>query len=233
MISKTIIKPSLILTAVVFVSSLALSHVYNITAPSISKQKAEREREALFVVLPGFTVDEEKIDERDGSMFHYWVGEKKNEDGTVSAAYAFITENPGYSGEIRSMVGLSGDGHILGIYIIEQSETPGLGARAIESLDDNTILDVIRNIINGKKTESNNNYPWFQRQFAGLNVKEKISIEKKGDWTPEKGQALLDGNAITAITGATITGRAVIKSIEQGYARLSSILEKKKESEVK
>ena len=211
MIFKNVIKPSLILAAVVFASSFALSHVHKITAPAIEKQKAGKEKEALFIILPGFAIGDEKTDVRDDRVFRYWVGEKKNEDDTVSEAYAFITASPGYSGDIRSIVGISGEGDIIGIYIIEQTETPGLGTRAVESSDDGP--------------------PWFQRQFAGLNVERKISIEKLGDWTPEIAQTLSDANAITAITGATITCRAVIKSIEEGYARLSLVLGKKKEKE--
>jgi len=230
LIFRTIIKPSLILTGVVFASSFALSHIYKITEPSITRQKAEKEKEALLIVLPDFAIGEEKTDIRDDSVFHYWVGEKKNEDTTVSVAYAFITESQGYSGEIRSMIGIGADGHIIGIYIIEQTETPGLGARAVEGSASSTIWGSLRKMINGEEIEPDG-YPWFQRQFVGLNAKQEIHIEKIGDWTPEKEQALLDRNAITAITGATITGRAVIKSIEQGCERLSSILEKELEKE--
>ena len=232
MIFKNIIKPSLIITGVVFAASLALSHVYKITEPSITKQKAEKEREALFVVLPDFAIGEEKTDVMNGDTFRFWVGEKKNEDDTVSTAYAFITENPGYSGAIRSMVGIDAAGHIIGIYIIEQTETPGLGARAVEGSASNTVWSALGKIISGQEIEPDG-YPWFQRQFAGLNAAQKIYIEKMGDWTPEKEQALLSKNAITNITAATITGDAVIKSIERGYARLSSILEKEKETEAR
>ncbi|MDR3236896.1 MAG: FMN-binding protein [Spirochaetia bacterium] len=219
--SAGIIKPSLILTVTAFVAAFALSHVNKITAPAIARQTADREREALSVVLPGFAAGNEKTDGSGDNAFRYWEGEKNVDDAAVKA-YAFITSSPGYSGDVKSMVGVDSEGKILGIYIIEQSETPGLGARAAEIASSRTIWDIGK-ILSGKLKEEKT-HPWFQRQFAGLSAGEKIKIEKAGDWTPAKEQALLEKNAITAITGATITGRAVIAGIEKGYERLRYVL---------
>jgi electron transport complex protein RnfG len=220
---NTLIKPTIIITVIAFISAFTLSHVEKITTPAIQARKADKQKAALAVVLHGFTVGDEIIATASGAPFHYWVGEKKNadDDGTVSLAYAFITASPGYSGNVESMVGVDDTGKILGIYIIEQKETPGLGARCMEVVSRYTIWD-LPEIFSGKsKTEA---VPWFQQQFTGRQANDKIHIVKLGDWTAEKEQQLLEHNAITAITGATITGRAVINSINSGYAALREIL---------
>ena len=43
---------------------------------------------------------------------------------------------------------------------------------------------------------------------------------KKGDWNPDLRDELLKKNAISAITGATITTRAVRDGIETGFQLL-------------
>lgn len=48
-------------------------------------------------------------------------------DGKISA-YAYETVAPdGYSGNIRLLVGLTPQGDVLGVRVLEHAETPGLG----------------------------------------------------------------------------------------------------------
>ena len=220
---KTIVKPTFILTMVAFIAAFTLVNVNNITKDAIKQNKIAKEKSAIAIILPGFEIGNEQSVE----SFRYWVGEKKNSErpGDIQKAYAFVTSSPGYSGAVESMVGVDSEGKILGIYIITQTETPGLGARCVEVVNPYFIWDM-PDIFSGKidTSEVDNEMPWFQRQFTGLNIKSDIRIVKEGDWTEEKGAKLLEQNAITSITGATITGRAVITGIKNGYASLQKIL---------
>lgn len=228
---RNIIKPALILTAVGFISALILSHVDKITAPGILLQKAEKEKLALSIVLPGYTAGEEQQISADNFTLRYWVGIKPVEqtDGSRSVikkvpekAWAFICAFPGYSGDVEVMTGIKADGTITGMYIIAQTETPGLGARCMEQASTDTLWDLPA--ILSRETEEETK-PWFQEQFTGLDSFRKINIQKQGDWTPDKREALAATNSITAITGATITSRAVINAVRKGADVIQKALE--------
>jgi electron transport complex protein RnfG len=218
---NTIVKPALILALVAFISSLALSHIKKITYPSIVKQEREKQERALAVVLPGYSVAEKTTVRPDGAEFVYWPASKE-EDGVTKKGYAFLVSEPGYSGDVVSMVGVDQDGHILGISILQQSETPGLGARCVEIASTSTFFGILLGSDRGK---SEPEAPWFQMQFTGLAAAGPIGIVKKGDWTSEMRDELLQQNCITAITGATITSVTVVKSIEKGVVRLRNVLD--------
>ena len=129
---KSIIKPALVLAVVAFCSSLILSFVREITYPLILQQERDKEQNALMLVLPGFEISEPLVVElENGEEFKYWTGEKI-ENGEAVKGYAFISVNRGYSGDIRSMAGVDENNFVLGISIVQQSETPGLGDRVKE-----------------------------------------------------------------------------------------------------
>lgn len=216
---NTIVKPTLVLGMIALVAALSLSHIKKITYPNILKQEKEKQERALTMVLPGFTAGEKVTVKVDGTDFSYWPAQK-DESGTVKKGYAFVTSSVGYSSEVVSMVGVDEAGIILGISILQQGETPGLGARSTEVASKNTFWQTIT----GNAKAEGEVLPWFQEQFSGLNAKNKITIKKKGDWNPAIRDELLSQNAITAITGATITSRATIKGVEKGMELLTKAL---------
>ncbi len=222
----TIIKPTLILSLVAFIASFALSHVDKSTKPAILLQAKQKQEKALSIVLPGYTVDaqDKRTWDIDGMKLSYWIGEKKAE-GTnkMTRGYAFITEKPGYSGTVKSMVGIDSQGMILGLSVLQQTETPGLGARATEVASKMTFIQALFGDSSGESEVEI--LPWFQEQFTGLDTKKKIQLEKKGDWNVAIKDELLEVNAISAITGATITTKAVRDSIGIGIAALQKCIE--------
>ena len=62
--------------------------------------------------------------------------------------------------------------------------------------------------------------PWFQEQFRGIDLNKKINIMKKGQWTKELSNELLSKNAITAITGATVTSKAIANGLKESLIDL-------------
>jgi electron transport complex protein RnfG len=89
---------------------------------------------------------------------------------------AFIAEGVGYQDVIKIMVGTDPEfDEILAIEVLDNSETPGLGNRITT--------------------------PWFENQFNGLNLDNKITVIKK---------APAAASEIQAITGATISSQAVV-----------------------
>jgi len=221
---NNIIKPTIVLMIIAFVAAFALSHIKKITYPNIQRQEREKQEAALGAVLPaGYTVKEEKNPKIGGSDFKYWIAEGMDEKGAVVKGYAFIAEKGGYSGPVRSMVGVDEKGIVLGISVLQQSETPGLGARAIEIASRETFWGHFFGI--GETPEDNPVTPWFQEQFKGLDTNKKIEILKRGDWSLAMREELLSRNSISAITGATVTSKAVRDSIALGIETLHKALQ--------
>lgn len=210
--------PTLVLALVTFCAASLLAGVNAMTYKRIEQLEAEKEQNALQLVLPGYKLngDAMMMDESDDST-RYWTG--KNDAGAM--AYAFITESPGYSSSPRVMVGIDQNQKILGISVLSQNETPGLGARCIEVASKNTFLDVIT----GNAVEETDQTPWFQKQFKGLNGAETIGIVKKGDWNEGIADSLLKNNEISAITGATITSTAIRDAIDKGVAKFKPVIQ--------
>ena len=100
----------------------------------------------------------------------------------------------GYSSTIKVMVGTDKKIDVQGVKVLYQKETPGLGDKVIEIKSTKTWGTVL----SGEKTPKGK--PWFTEQFVGKVPPFKV---KK------------DGGKIDAITGATISSRAVCKAVNQ------------------
>lgn len=213
------IKAILVLTIIGFIAAFSLSFMNKLTTEPIAKQNQEKKLLSLSLVLPSYTIQKENTVTIDGQPFTYWEASKE-ENKVVKKAWAFIAEEKGYGGPVQSIVGIDDTGKILGFAILSQSETPGLGARCTEIASNKTFFDhLFKN--NGSDTEQ---IPWFQVQFIGLDINKPINILKKGDWNSTIQNILLQQNAVTAITGATITTKAVTLSIEKGAQKLKKAL---------
>ena len=105
-----------------------------------------------------------------------------------------MTKN-GFGGSIRMMVGFAPDGQILNVNVLQQAETPGLGAEITTA--------------------------GFQRQFVGKTI---YNDGKLVGIKVLKGAGASEGNpnAVDAISGGTITSRGVetmIINCLEGYSK--------------
>jgi RnfABCDGE-type electron transport complex G subunit len=216
---KDILKPTLVIVAVAFLCVVALSQVQKLTAPTIAARMKEKQARALALVLPGFDMGEERTSRLDGKEFKWWEGEKQA-DGAARRGYAFMTRGRGYGGDIETMVGVDEAGVILGLSVISQAETPGLGDRCVEVAARETLWDHLLKETPLRDLSDEAPVPWFQNQFKGINTGARIAITRRGDWSPDMKEDLLATNAISALTGASVTTGAVVKSVEEGMALL-------------
>ncbi len=115
---KEVLKPALILCVICLLATAALAGTNMLTADTIAQQKVITEQESRKQVLP----DADSFEEADG----YAIGKT----GSDVAGYVFVTSSKGYGGDVQVMTGISVDGQITGVVILEQDETPGLGANA-------------------------------------------------------------------------------------------------------
>ena len=105
----------LLITSVV---AALLAGVNSITAPKIAELTEQKTQQAIEAVLPG---GGESVDFTDDTGLVSIV--YKGESG-----YAVQVAPSGFDGAVTMMVGVDFEGNVLGISVIDQSETAGLGA---------------------------------------------------------------------------------------------------------
>lgn len=120
----------------------------------------------------------------------YYVG--KVSDGTI-AGYVFDAKKKGYASDIVTLVGITEEGIITEIKILSHNETPGLGSKISEVTQEGTIWTVL--LKDSQPQGEAEAKPWFQKRFEGHDAR---SLED-----------------VDTITGATISSKAVIDSIQQ------------------
>ena len=147
------------------VVAAALAGVNSITKPVIDELNAAATQEAIAAVLPGgFDTMVEDYADATGIVSKVYQG---------ANGYALEVLPSGFDNTITMMVGIDNEGKVLGISIVNHTETAGLGAVA----DADTPKGIA-----------------FREQFEGASG--SVSVTK-------------DGGTMDAITGATITSRAI------------------------
>ena len=119
---------ALSLTCIALVAAGALAGVYMLTkAPIAAAMKAKQEA-AIMQVLPSVeglqVADAEKVE--GVTLYKAYVGEEWV--GTAVEASTEGNENMPFGGTFRLMVGFDEVGNVVNYVVLEQAETPGLGA---------------------------------------------------------------------------------------------------------
>ncbi len=173
---KYVARLALTLLLITSVVAIALAGVNQVTAPKIAAMNQQKTQQAIEAVLPGGGEEVAFTDET-GLVKAVYQGE---------AGYAVQVAPGGFNGEVSMMVGIDNAGTVLGISIIKQTETAGLGA------------------VCAAATSAGEQ---FRGQFAGTSG--SVAVSK-------------DGGSIDAITGATITSRAVCTGVNAALACIAS-----------
>lgn len=116
-------------------SAFLLSFVYKQTEPVISKYKVEALKKSLSEVYTEKSVRFEEI--KPDSLWKVFKGDEY-------IGLVFITEEKGYSGKIKPIVGVDSTGKIIRVKIAKEdlTETPGLGMKIAEQ----AFLDQFKNL---------------------------------------------------------------------------------------
>lgn len=160
---KYYIKLALILFIFCAVASGILAYVNTLTASVIAERKTQEEISTREELIPGAVFTEAKT--ADGTS--YFVA--NNPETKEVLGYSFISEEIGYSSTLRTMVGVDKDFNVLAIRVIDQAETPGLGA--------NCVLES------------------FTDQFTGMN-KDNLKVDKDGGAVKSLSGATITSRAI-------------------------------------
>lgn len=170
---KDIIGPTAVLVGVCLVFTAAVVGTNSLTAEKIAILNQQTADEAKMEVLP-------EADSFSTETISISVGDVEYYAANNGAGYVFNTSYKGYAGAVGVMTGISADGEITGVKVVECNETPGLGMKAQSD-------------------------PSFTDQYV-------MAIPDGGTFEVTKTGKTAD-NQIDAISGATITSRAVTNSV--------------------
>ena len=152
---KGIIKDTLIIFAITLVAGGVLGFVYELTKEPIERQRLEKQANACSAVFKEADENGEMKQVADLSFESVPVNENlvnavlketeidatvdevyeaKTADGSLYGYIVSVITKEGYGGAIRYYMGITLDGTLKGISILEIHETPGLGMRADEVL---------------------------------------------------------------------------------------------------
>jgi len=177
----------------------------------------------------------------------------KDEARKQVLGYAAEGTFQGYSSKVVAMAGvakLAGGPpnryRILGVRIISQNETPGLGAQCNQVFSDETLWSSIWSVFSGddgakgpeptaeQMAALGSNLlllprPAFENQFTGKVVTvadgavSGLQLDK-ASWPQVKSGAKLDD--VAAITGATITSNAAVEAVKNAILKIDGVLGK-------
>lgn len=111
-----------ILLAVCAIATGILAYVNSVTEPKIEALKAEETIKSREELIPNCDFEEVTLRED----FSYFIATDK--ETKELKGYTFTAQKKGYGSTIKTMAGLDPEFRVIGIKIIDQSETPGLGA---------------------------------------------------------------------------------------------------------
>jgi Na+-translocating ferredoxin:NAD+ oxidoreductase subunit G len=149
---KEIIRLMVVLTTVSALAGFSLAYVNEKTREPRAYQDRLKLLSSLNTVLPAHDNQPDK-DAIEINGIRYYVSKAK---GVVNGIAFETSSDKGYSGLIRVMVGITPSGEITSIEIMEQKETPGLGAKITE--------DGFRDQYKGKSLE---NARWKVKKDGG------------------------------------------------------------------
>ncbi len=172
----------------------ALSGAILSTWDGVTKPKIEYHKlQALKAAISDVLPPYDNYEEKDINGYKVYIG--KIDGSTQPVGIAFKVEGSGFQGNISIMVGVDPSfTSITGIKVLEQIETPGLGTKIVED------------------PSNKSNIFWFPEQFTDVVIEPEIVVLKNK--IPQK------PNEVQAISGATISSKAVVRILNDNIQNL-------------
>lgn len=179
--AKDVVKPVVVLFLICLIVSVLLAFTNQLTKAKIVEINKQTEQQSQQQVLP----NADSFEPKTSQGLNYAVGKK----GGEVAGYVFTTSSKSYGGDVKVMTGISKDGKVTGVNLVQTNDTPGLG-------------------LNAQKAS-------FRDQFKqAVPASGKFDVNKNGQ----------TGNGqIAALTGATITSKAVADAVNQAVASFNTV----------
>ena len=151
----------------------------------------------------------------------YWIGKKDS----ITIGYVFPVEARSFSGAINSLVAIDTAGTIFGIKILSERRMPGQGVAIKDRFPGNTIWG---RIFKKKETVT----PWFIEQFEGMSARRPFIVDTVthvGSLSDAAKKERRVGNILSAVTGATVSTRAIVQAIEKNTILFLSAIKRQEQ----
>lgn len=210
------VKYPIVITLICLVAAAALAATFAMTKDRIAASKKSELVKGLEIVLPqakqfieerplrGVTASEPEDDEK-LYVARFGTGGE--------LGYAAIGSAQGYSSKIEVMVGVDTEMNIIAIKILSQQETPGLGEQTKDVPPTKTIWQAIGDMFAGADEEPEREPP-FQQQFRGKTWNQMKLVKQPNS-----------KDAISQLTGATVTSQAVVNAVKDAIAKIEQAQE--------
>jgi electron transport complex protein RnfG len=187
---KLSVRMVVVLTSVGLLSGSFLATVGLLTKERIELNKQREIEAAITKVVPGTESSTKLYEEKD---FKVYGG--KNQDGTF-IGYGILVSGIGFQDKITLMLGTDISlTKTARLEIIEQKETPGLGAK----IEDEDV---------------------FLKFWEGRDCSQPLSLRKPAVKTAEE----LAASEVNTITGATISSESVLKIVNNSVKKLRQLI---------
>lgn len=185
--NSEVITPTVVLSIICVVVTLALSSTNLLTADRIEALSIETQNKAMAKLIEADEYHELPATTSKGDITYHAAIKDSDTVGVI-----FVTEANGYGGAISVMTAVDMDGKIIAVEILEAAdETPGLGQNVTKE--------------------------YFYTRFNGMS----------GDIVVQKaGTAKKENNEIDAVTGATISSKAVTSAVNLALDYAAEIIVK-------
>jgi electron transport complex protein RnfG len=201
---KSTVILSAALAAVCTLASAVLAVADHYTKDARAAAKLAEKSEALRQVLPPFDneplEDAVKLDAEQHAVTVF----RARRDGQIVGFAGQGTTDQGFGGRIEILVGLKTDGTIRKIVVTSHAETPGLGTIATDRRAVRTLRDVFSGSTQDDRQES------AVPPSAYLDQYERYRVTEEATYRVTK-----DGGEIEAVSGATISSRAIADAVSR------------------
>ncbi len=183
-----------VLTSVGLLSGSFLATVGHLTKERIALNKQRETEEAIIQVIPGIVSSQKLYEERDLSVYG-----GMDEEGNI-VGFAIQASGIGFQDKITLMLGTNASlKKINRLAILDQKETPGLGAKIADS-------------------------EFFLLYWENKDSSGTITLRKPAVSSPEE----LLPTEVNTITGATISSEAVLSIVNTSLEQVREIIKKGK-----
>lgn len=187
---KLYVRMVIVLTSVGLISGAFLACVGILTKERIALNKQQEIEAAIIRVVPGTIISQKLYTEKDLSVYG-----GKDKEGKL-LGYAILGSGIGFQDKITFMLGTNTSiTQINSLVILEQKETPGLGAKISDR-------------------ES------FLRYWENKNCSGPLSLRRP----PVRSPGELGPSEINTITGATVSSSAILNIANSTLARLRQLV---------
>lgn len=178
-----------VLTTVGFLSGAFLTTVGLLTKDRIALNKKLEIENAIIAVVAGSSSSGLIYEEKDLSVY------RGLDESGETVGYAIYASGVGFQDKISLMVGVDKDlAHISSLTILEQKETPGLGAKITDRAS-------------------------FLQYWEGKDFSQPLHLRKPPVDSPSK----LSASEVNTITGATISSQAVVDIINSAREKVKKL----------